>query len=182
MSSVLIISGSPSTTSRTERLARSVAARIRARDVSASLLDVRRLPAEDLLHARFDAPSILEATARVAAADGIVIATPIYKAAYSGLLKTFLDVLPQFALRAKVVLPLATGGSVAHVLAIDYALRPVLSSLDPLHIVNGLFVLDKQITLLDDNELELEPDVDRRLNGVIDQFLQGLKRVASAGI
>ena len=182
MSSVLIISGSPSSTSRTERLARSIAARIAARDVQASLLDVRSLPAEDLMLARFDAPSIVEATARVAAADGIVVASPIYKAAYSGLLKTFLDVLPQFALREKVVLPIATGGSVAHVLAIDYALRPVLSSLDPLHVVNGLFVLDKQITVLEAGDIQLEFDVDTRLDGVIDQFLRGLKRVASAGI
>jgi FMN reductase len=182
MSSVLIISGSPSSTSRTERLARSIASRIAARDVRASLLDVRNLPAADLLHARFDAPSIVEATAQVAAADGIVIATPVYKAAYSGLLKTFLDVLPQFALRGKVVLPLATGGTVAHVLAIDYALRPVLSSLDPLHIVNGLFLLDKQITVLESGEVQLESDIDQKLNGALDQFLRGLQRVASAGI
>ncbi len=182
MSSVLIISGSPSATSRTERLARSIATRIGARDVQATLLDVRDLPAEDLLHARFDSPSIVEATARVAAADGIVVATPVYKAAYSGLLKTFLDVLPQFALRGKVVLPLATGGSVAHVLAIDYALRPVLSSLDPLHVVNGLFLLDKQITIPESGDVQLEKDVDERLNGVLDQFLRGLQRVASFGI
>jgi len=182
MKSVLIVSGSPSVTSRTERLARSIAARISARDVQASLLDVRSLPAEDLLHARFDAPSIVEATARVAAADGIVVASPIYKAAYSGLLKTFLDVLPQFALRNKVVLPLATGGTVAHVLAIDYALRPVLSSLDPLHVVNGLFLLDKQITVLDNGDIQLEADVDQRLDGVLDSFLRGLQRVTSAGI
>jgi FMN reductase len=182
MTSVLIISGSPSSTSRTERLARSVAARIAAQGVRASVLDVRHLPAVDLLHARFDAPSIVEATAQVSAADGIVVATPVYKAAYSGLLKTFLDVLPQFALRGKVVLPLATGGTVAHVLAIDYALRPVLSSLDPLHIVNGLFLLDKQIAVLENGEVQLEPDVDQKLSGVIAQFLRGLERVASAGI
>jgi FMN reductase len=182
MSSVLIISGSPSATSRTERLARSIAARIGARDVQATLLDVRNLPAEDLLHARFDAPSIVAAAAQVAAADGVVVATPVYKAAYSGLLKTFLDVLPQFALRGKVVLPLATGGSIAHVLSIDYALRPVLSSLDPLHVVNGLFLLDKQITITDSGEAQLEADVDARLNGVLDQFLRGLQRVASFGI
>ena len=69
MSSVLIISGSPSSTSRTERLARSIATRIGQRDISATLLDVRSLPAADLLHARFDAPSIVEAIAQVAAAD-----------------------------------------------------------------------------------------------------------------
>ena len=182
MSSVLIISGSPSSTSRTERLARSIAARIGARDVRASLLDVRNLPAEDLLHARFDAPSIVEATARVAAADGIVVATPVYKAAYSGLLKTFLDVLPQFGLRGKVVLPLATGGSIAHVLSIDYALRPVLSSLDPLHVVNGLFILDKQIAVLDSGDVQLEPEIDHKLDASIEQFLRGLQRVASSGI
>ena len=182
MTSVLIISGSPSSTSRTERLAASIAERIAARDVAASLLDVRDLPAEDLLHARFDAPKIVEALARVAAADGIVVATPVYKAAYSGLLKTFLDVLPQFGLRGKVVLPLATGGTIAHVLAIDYALRPVLSSLDPLHVVNGLFVLDKQIKILDSGQVELDSDVQKRLEEVLEQFVRGLRRVESAGI
>ncbi len=182
MTSVLIISGSPSRTSRTERLAASVAERIASRDVVTALLDVRHLPAEDLLHARFDAPKIVEALARVEAADGIVVATPIYKAAYSGLLKTFLDVLPQFGLRGKVVLPLATGGSIAHVLAIDYALRPVLSSLDPLHVVNGLFVLDKQITVLEGGSIELEPEVQTRLEEVLEQFVRGLRRVESAGI
>ena len=182
MSSVLILSGSPSATSRTERLAGSLRARIAAHGVRADLLDLRTLPADDLMHARFDAPSIVQATAQVAAADGIVVATPIYKAAYSGLLKTFLDVLPQFGLRGKVVLPIATGGSIAHVLAIDYALRPVLSSLDPLHIVNGLFVLDKQITILENGEAQLEPEIDQRLDGVLDQFLMGLKRVVSGGI
>jgi len=80
------------------------------------------------------------------------------------------------------VLPIATGGSIAHVLAIDYALRPVLSSLDPLHIVNGLFVLDKQITILENGEAQLEPEIDQRLDGVLDQFLMGLKRVVSGGI
>jgi FMN reductase len=182
MTAVLIISGSPSSTSRTERLAASIAQRISAHDVRASVLDVRDLPAEDLLHARFDAPQIVAALQRVAAADGVVVATPVYKAAYSGLLKTFLDVIPQFGLRGKVVLPLATGGSIAHVLAIDYALRPVLSSLDPLHVVNGLFVLDQQITVLDSGEVELAPDVDQRLTDVLEQFVRGLRRVASAGI
>ena len=181
MSSVLILSGSPSATSRTERLARSLMTRIAARGVAADLLDLRTLPAEDLMLARFDAPSIVQATALLAAADGIVVATPIYKAAYSGLLKTFLDVLPQFGLRGKVVLPIATGGSMAHVLAIDYALRPVLSSLDPLHVVSGLFVLDKQLTVLESGELQLETEIEQRLDGVLDQFLIGLRRVVAPG-
>lgn len=176
MSNVLVISGSPSSTSRTERVARLVTRRVSERGARASLIDVRELPAEDLLHARFSAPGIAAALERVAAADGVVVATPVYKAAYSGLLKTFLDLLPQHGLRGKVVLPLATGGTTAHVLAIDYALRPVLSSLDPLHVVSGLFLLDKQIALLEDGGVELAADVLERLEQVIDQFLLGLER------
>jgi len=44
----------------------------------------------------------------------LIIATPIFKASYSGLLKVFLDLLPQFALAGKAILPIATGGSVHH--------------------------------------------------------------------
>jgi FMN reductase len=68
----------------------------------------------------------------------VVVATPVYKAAYSGLLKVFLDVLPQTALKGKLVLPLATGGSPHHMLALDYALRPVLQSLGAPHTAGHL--------------------------------------------
>ena len=50
-----------------------------------------------------------------------MVATPIYKASYSGLLKLFLDALSPDALRGKTVLPLATAGNSAHLLALDYA-------------------------------------------------------------
>jgi FMN reductase len=178
MTSTLIIAGSPSGTSRTARLAALVGERLSRLGLDASLLDVRALPAEDLLHARADAPAIAAALERVSVARGVVIATPVYKAAYSGLLKTFLDLLPQFGLRDKVVLPLATGGTVAHVLAIDYALRPVLSSLDPLHVVPGLFVLDKQIVVQPDGGIEIDVDLSNKLDLSISAFVTGLRRAA----
>jgi FMN reductase len=181
MTSTLIVTGSPSGTSRTARLAALVGERLAKLDVESSLLDVRALPAEDLLYARADSPAISAAIERVAAAKGVVIATPVYKAAYSGVLKTFLDVLPQFGLKDKVVFPLATGGTVAHVLAIDYALRPVLSSLDPLHVVPGLFVLDKQIVVQSDGQVELDADLSNKLDGAVASFVTGLRR-ASHGV
>lgn len=76
------------------------------------------------------------AIAEVDLADALVVATPVYKASYSGVLKTFLDVLPQKAFARKAVLPLATGGTIAHLLSIDYALRPVLLSLCPRHVAH----------------------------------------------
>jgi FMN reductase len=178
MSSILIITGSPSGTSRTARLGVLVGERLAGLGADSSLLDLRSLPAEDLLHARSDSPAILKAVERLAAARGIVIATPVYKAAYSGLLKTFLDLLPQFGLRGKVVLPLATGGTIAHVLSIDYALRPVLSSLDPLHIVAGLFLLDKQLAIQADDRIEVEGDASAKLDETLASFVASLKRAA----
>jgi FMN reductase len=76
-----------------------------------------------MLRADVSHPSVAQAVEQVERASGIIIATPIYKAAYSGLLKLFIDLLPQTALRGKFVLPIATGGSPHHMLALDYALR-----------------------------------------------------------
>ena len=75
---------------------------------------------------------------------GAVFVTPIYKASFSGLTKLFVDLLLQFALRGKVAMPLATGGSLTHVLALDYGLRPVLQSLGARHIVQSFFVLQSE--------------------------------------
>lgn len=178
MTTTLIITGSPSASSRTARLANVIGTRLGALGVDSSLLDLRELPPDALLQARSDAPALAAALGRVAAAKGIVITTPVYKAAYSGLLKTFLDVLPQFGLRDKVVLPLAMGGTVAHVLAIDYGLRPVLSSLDPWHVVAGLFVLDKQVTVSAD-AVTLDADVSSKLDASLASFVGGLRRAAA---
>ncbi|HET6331798.1 MAG TPA: NADPH-dependent FMN reductase [Polyangiales bacterium] len=177
MSTTLIISGSPSSSSRSRRFAAVLAERLGQRGIDSSLLDLKSLPAEPLLHAQVDHPEIVEAVQRLAAATGVIVVTPVYKAAYSGLLKTFLDLLPQFALRNKVVLPFALGGTVAHVLSIDYALRPVLSSLDPHHIVQGLFVLDKHVVVSEqDGRVELEPDLSPKIDASIESFSNCLRR------
>jgi len=178
MASTLIITGSPSGSSRTLRFAHTLSDHLGKHGLDSSLLDLRSLPAEDLLHARADAPAIRQATDQLAAARGVIVVTPVYKAAYSGLLKTFLDLLPQFGLRDKVVLPLAMGGTIAHVLSIDYALRPVLNSLDPLHIVPGLFLLDKQVVVHEDGRLEIDADLTTKLDAITATFAAALARAA----
>jgi FMN reductase len=176
MSSTLIIAGSPSGTSRTLKLAHSLRGRFEKLSLQNELLDLRTLPAQDLLHANFESTAIKAAIAQLEAASGVVVVTPIYKAAYSGLLKTFIDLLPQFGLRNKVVLPLAMGGGPAHVLAIDYALRPMLSSLDPLHIVAGFYLQEKQVTAHPDGQLEVEPEMSARLDEVLSAYASALHR------
>ncbi len=179
MSDVLIITGSPSSTSRTLRFASVIRERLGKLGVDSALLDLRTLPAEPLLHANAAAPEIAAAVAKLAAARGVVVLTPVYKAAYTGVLKAFLDLLPQFALRHKVIAPFAVGGTVAHVLSIDYALRPVLHSLDPLHVVAGLFVLDKQITVHSDEHVTLDADLEPKVDAAVEVFVQSLRRLAA---
>ncbi|MGW7377989.1 NADPH-dependent FMN reductase [Streptomyces sp. NPDC054794] len=174
MATVLSVSGSPSATSRTARLLRHLDRRLTSQGHEVIPLDVRTLPAEALLGADFRHPAVVEATELFDRADGIVIGTPVYKAAYSGLLKSLLDLLPQYALVGKTVLPLATGGSTAHVLAIDYALRPVLSSMGATHIVQGWFTLDKDIAVGDDGTPTVAPGPAEALNQVVDRFSEAL--------
>lgn len=145
MSEILIISGSPSDPSKTEMVGEYVARKLAEGARHVHHLRVRTLPAGAVLAADLAHPAIVDAMEQVARADGVVLATPTYKASYSGLLKTFLDLLPQYGLADKAVLPLATGGSAAHVLVLDYALRPVIQSMAARHVVQGLFVLDSHI-------------------------------------
>ncbi|MFI5721456.1 NADPH-dependent FMN reductase [Streptomyces cyaneofuscatus] len=170
MATVLSVSGSPSATSRTARLLLHLDDRLRDQGHDVVSLDVRTLPADALLGADFAHPAIVEATALFDRVDGVVIGTPIYKAAYSGLLKSLLDLLPQYALTGKTVLPLATGGSTAHVLAIDYALRPVLTSMGAAHVVPGWFTLDKDITVDADGTVALAAPTAEALGEVTDRF------------
>jgi FMN reductase len=170
MATILSVSGSPSPTSRTTRLLRHLDERLRQHGHEVTTLDVRTLPAQALLGADPRHPAITGAADMFARADGVVIGTPVYKAAYSGLLKSLLDLLPQYALAGKTVLPLATGGSRAHVLAIDYALRPVLSSMGASHIVPGWFTLDTDVAADDHGSPLVAPAAAAALEQVTDHF------------
>lgn len=70
-------------------------------------------------------PALADALQRVVTADILVIATPVYKGSYTGLLKLFVDFLGQDALVDRPVLLAATGGSAAHSLVIEHELRPL---------------------------------------------------------
>lgn len=172
MSSIVVIAGSPSASSRTVALGEHLAERLRSQAHEVRVVAVRELPADALLGADTEHSAIAEVRAALAAAAGIVVASPVYKAAYSGVLKALLDLLPQWAFGGKVVLPVLTGASPAHALAVDYALRPVLVALGADHVVPGAFVLDKQITRTPYG-VELDP-AGRSLFEVVDWFSQTL--------
>ncbi|MBL1120938.1 NADPH-dependent FMN reductase [Streptomyces sp. 110] len=174
MATVLSLSGSPSPQSRTARLLRHLDRRLECQGHTVLPLDIRDLPPEALFGADFAHPALRDVTDLVARADGLVVATPVYKAAYSGALKALLDLLPQHALTGKTVLPLATGGSTAHVLVVDYALRPVLTSMGAHHVLPGWFVLDRAIDVASDGSVVLDEDTAAALHPVVDRFSAAL--------
>jgi FMN reductase len=87
----------------------------------------------------FPGETLKEAIDRLASADAIIAATPIYKAGISGLFKTFVDVLDNDLIVAKPVLLAATGGTARHALVIDDQLRPLFAYMRALTLPTSVY-------------------------------------------
>ena len=176
MSHVVIIAGSPPKRSRLTGLIDYSVSQLSEAGVTVEVIHVADLPAEDLVQARFDSTFVRDALAVVEAADAVIVATPVYKAAYSGVLKLFLDLIPQEGLRGKVTLPLVIGGSIAHLLAIDYALKPVLTALGGRHILGGVYAVDQGIERLDGDKYLLSAEITTRLDRSLEELRLTLEK------
>lgn len=152
--SVVAVSGNPRAGSRTLGAARAAAERLAALagadPAAVEVVDLATLAGELLALAH---PAADAALARVAAADLAVIATPVYKASYTGLLKAFLDLYGADGLAGVVAVPLVVSGSPAHVLAGEVHLRPVLVEL-------GAVVPARSLTLTEAQLADLDPALD----------------------
>lgn len=180
MARILSISASPQDGSSTLAVLGAVNRRLAGAGHQVDTLRLRDLPAAALLAADRSDSAVAAALEQVRTADALVVATPIYQASYAGLLKVFLDVVPQFGLRGKAVLPLATGGSTAHVLSVDYALRPVLSVLGARHVAPGWFVPSGHVRQWPDGGVLLDPVSAGPLAQVVTEFLAVLDPVGGS--
>jgi FMN reductase len=172
---VISLAGSPRIPSRSAALLNLSQQWLQQQGVKVIAYTLHDFKADDLLYANFNSPDIKAFAAQLALADGLLIATPVYKASFSGALKTLLDLLPERALDHKVVLPLATGGSVGHMLAVDYALKPVLAALKAQEVLHGVFADDSQI-LLNGEQVTLSDTVSARLEEALESFYLALGR------
>lgn len=172
--SILLLGGSPHIPSSSSRLLLHIGEQLALHGHTYSKLDVRDLPARALLQADYSDAEIAGAVRAVAEADAIVIATPIYKASYTGLLKAFLDLLPQDGLAGKLVLPLATGGGHAHTLALDYALRPVLHALGAKQVFTSIYANAQQLDWHEERGLSLDAPIELRVQAGIAEVSAGL--------
>jgi FMN reductase len=126
-----------------DRLARATTEALEGRGipVEVTVVEARDLARDlvDHLLTGFPSPRLRAAIEAVTAADGLIAVSPIFSASYSGLFKTFFDVLEMDALRGMPVALGATGGSERHSLALDHALRPLFVYLGAATMPTGVF-------------------------------------------
>ncbi|MGD8214230.1 CE1759 family FMN reductase [Aestuariimicrobium sp. Y1814] len=111
------------------------------RDVDVRMIDIRDHAhgIADTFLAGFSNPDLQEALDATASADGLVVVTPTFSASYSGLFKSFIDIIEPESLVDKPVVLAATGGTERHSLMIDHALRPLFSYLGADALRTGVF-------------------------------------------
>lgn len=147
MTRIVVVSAGLSNPSSTRMLAdRLLGATVEALGERGVEAEGRVIELRDHAHAITDhlltgfAPKALaEDLAQVAAADGIIVVTPIFTTSYSGLFKSFVDVLERESVAGKPVLIGATAGTARHSLAIDYAIRPLFTYLHARPVSTGVF-------------------------------------------
>ncbi|MFM9588666.1 CE1759 family FMN reductase [Streptomyces scabiei] len=130
---LVVVSAGLSVPSSTRLLGDRLAAAVVGQDASVEVqvVELRDLAVEIAHHLTngFPGRRLAAALDAVAGADGLVVVTPVFSASYSGLFKSFFDVLDRDALTGKPVLVAATGGSARHSLVLEHAMRPLFAYL-----------------------------------------------------
>jgi FMN reductase len=144
---LVVVSAGLSQPSSTRLLADQIsAAAVTAAAATDIALDVKVVELRDLAHdiannllTGFPPPALKEAIDAVEAADALIAVTPIFAASYSGLFKSFIDVIDKDALADKPVIIAATAGTARHSLALEHALRPLFAYLRAVVIPTAVF-------------------------------------------
>jgi FMN reductase len=143
MTQLVVISAGLSVPSSTKLLAdRLTAATSEAlEDIEVTHVELRDLAHQvtDQLLTGFPGAELAAAQEAVRAADGLIVVTPVFSASYSGLFKSFFDVLETGALDGKPVLVAATAGTARHSLVLEHALRPLFAYLHAVVVPTGVF-------------------------------------------
>ncbi|MFI1652351.1 CE1759 family FMN reductase [Streptomyces avidinii] len=139
---LVVVSAGLSSPSSTRLLAdRLTAATLDHVDAEPEVVELRELAAEIAQHfvTGFPPARLAAALDAVAAADGLIAVTPVFAASYSGLFKSFFDLIDKDALTGKPVLLGATGGTARHSLVTEHALRPLFTYLRALVLPTAVY-------------------------------------------
>jgi FMN reductase len=146
---VAIVVGNPKPESRTLTVARAVAKQVCSRFDGRISVEVDLAKFSSKMFSWPD-EELAELSAAVAGSDVLVVASPTYKATYTGLLKAFLDRYPNNGLAGVTAIPMMTAGSPLHGMSIELGLRPLLVELGASVPTLGLFFLMSQMDMVDD--------------------------------
>lgn len=147
MTRLVVVSGGLREPSSTRLLADRIDAAVRGQlseanvTATSSVIELRPLGREimDAMLTGFAAAELETAFDTVASADGMIAVTPAFNASFSGLFKSFFDVLPEEALADMPVLIAATGGTERHSLVLEHAMRPMFSYLHAVISPTGVY-------------------------------------------
>ena len=150
MTSIVTVVGNPKAGSRTLTAATALADALGALlpAPSTTVIDLAEIAA-GLLAPWSLSPEAAEAVASVKQADVLILATPTYKASFTGLLKLLLDTLPAGSLSRTVVVPLTVSAGPAHRHLADWQLRPVLGELGAVLAVPSLLLSESELPELE---------------------------------
>lgn len=161
--SVVGVSGSTHSPSKTTALVENILQVVaRERDVDTHLVEVDRIGPGLAGTVQRSAlpPSVQDALHRIETADLLVVASPVYRASYTGLFKHLFDFVEQYALVGTPVLLAATGGSERHGLMIEHQLRPLFGFFQSLTLPNGIYASDADFTDYRVSNVELQERID----------------------
>jgi len=132
----------------------------RGEEVELEFIELRDLAhaLTDNLLTGFPTKALKAAIDAVHEADGLVAVTPVFSASYSGLFKTFFDVMEMGVLDAKPVVAAATAGTARHSLVIEHALRPLFAYLHAVVVPTGVFAATDDFGAAGDGELQKRVD------------------------
>jgi FMN reductase len=174
---VVGVSGSLHAPSRTTALVRAILSAVEERvTAETELVEVAALGAgfAGVLNRADVAPAVETALRAIEAADLLVVASPVYRASFTGLFKHLFDFVGQYALIGTPVLLAATGGGERHALIIDHQLRPLFGFFQALTLPRGVYASDGDFT---DHELT-SPDIIRRTEQSVDSALPLVEQAA----
>ncbi|MFE7892131.1 FMN reductase [Streptomyces sp. NPDC057412] len=139
---LVVVSAGLSVPSSTRLLAdRLAAAAGRQAEADVEVVELRELAVEIAQNFTngFPGRRLAAAIDAVTSADGLIVVTPVFSASYSGLFKSFFDVIDKDALTGMPVLIAATGGTARHSLVLDHALRPLFAHLKAVVVPTGVY-------------------------------------------
>ncbi|MEU9846771.1 FMN reductase [Streptomyces sp. NPDC047985] len=179
------LSSPSSTRLLAERLAGAARERLLAeqdRTVEVRLIELRDLAVDIANHlvTGFPPAALEKAIKEVTEADGLIAVSPVFTASYSGLFKSFFDLIDNTALAGKPVVIAATGGTARHSLVLEHAMRPLFAYLRTSVLPTSVYAASEDWGSSGDEHTEGLPSRIRRAGGELATVLTGGRAASRA--